>query len=67
MSILGCIVGRHNWQYTEAEYGSATEERLGLARKPPTRICTKCGKSQKGEISCNGLNPPEYNVTWIDK
>ena len=63
---LACIVGRHKWQYTEAEYNSATEERLGLSKKPPTRVCGKCGKKQVGSMSCLGMKPPMYEVTWKD-
>lgn len=47
MITLACIIGRHKWKYTEPEYGSATEERLGLARRGAFRKCSKCGKIQK--------------------
>lgn len=44
MKPLGCILGRHKWQYIPAVYNSATEERLDLPSKPGERQCVLCGE-----------------------
>lgn len=66
MISIPCIIGRHRWVYTEAEYGSATEERLGLVRRPAMRQCNRCGKEQRQSIHCLGHKPEDIECTWKD-
>ena len=48
----------------EREYLDPHHEDLGITLKDEIRVCKKCGKTEKLDIHCLGLNPPEYMESW---
>ncbi len=48
----------------EREYLNLQHEDLGITLKEEIRVCKKCGKTEKLDIHCLGLNPPEYVESW---
>ncbi len=48
----------------EREYLNPQHEDLGITLKDEIRVCKKCGKTEKLDIHCLGLNPPEYVESW---
>ncbi|GBG14852.1 phosphoenolpyruvate synthase [Novimethylophilus kurashikiensis] len=67
-SKTACFFGHHRWRYTPAEFYDEHSQRLGIVMKPATRTCCRghCGKLQKEDLHCLGLNPPEYVRTWYN-
>lgn len=63
ISKLMCFFGLHKWLITEI-----LEDKLisdgNLISDDMYRICEHCGKLQKLDIHCLGLNPPEYIREW---
>lgn len=55
----------HNWEIVqERKYLDYKHEEMGLTLKDRIRVCKKCGKTEKLDIHCLGLNPPEYVESW---
>lgn len=48
----------------EREYLNPQHEDLGITLKDEIRVCNACGKTEKLDIHCLGLNPPEYVESW---
>lgn len=55
----------HNWEIVqERKYLDYKHEEMGLTLKDRIRVCKKCGKTEKLDTHCLGLNPPEYVESW---
>jgi len=55
----------HSWDIVqEREYLDYKHEEMGLTLKDRIRVCKKCGKTEKLDTHCLGLNPPEYVESW---
>lgn len=48
----------------EREYLDPHHEYLGITLKDEVRVCKKCGKTEKLDTHCLGVNPPEYMESW---
>ena len=65
MNIL-CTIGLHKFNTIRiAKYDSCTDEVLGLPSISEQRKCSRCDLTQKLDVHCLGLNPPQYVKTWI--
>lgn len=55
----------HSWDIVqEREYLDYKHKEMGLTLKDRIRVCKKCGKTEKLDTHCLGLNPPEYVESW---
>ena len=54
----------HDWVYFNASNGVIHPRDFGVSTMPARRICRRCGKEQRREVHCLGMNPPEFHHFW---
>lgn len=59
---LLCRVGSHQYLYNMRGGISTKEEE----KQGSLRLCARCGKKQKLDVHCLGLNPPTYVRNWVN-
>lgn len=65
---LLCRVGIHHWKVIKQEtYANKKTALLGITETDRERKCQCCGKEQWLDITCLGLNPPDYSEKWMNK
>ena len=61
---IRCKLGLHKWKIIRDR--KMLKDYPNFVEVDAIRICTKCGRQQKEDYHCLGLNPPEHKSHWFN-
>ena len=63
MNLL-CALGFHKWQIVQER--KMFRGHPEVVEVDAVRMCKRCGKMQKEDYHCLGVNPPQHISEWFD-